>query len=132
MAGAGRTLAPLLRMNGSLIPHRRYKPSPLERTGPCVAHLSLLMLCTPRPPRTRPALTPRTLEAALAAKPQGADAERLAERIRAYFGAEALLKGSAAPKIDELMVAWAVEVPAPAADAPPAASSPTPCTSPCR
>jgi len=64
-------------------------------------------------------LTPRALEAALAARPQGADADRLAERIRAYFGAEALLKGSAAPKVDDLSVAWALEIPAPAADAPP-------------
>ena len=64
-------------------------------------------------------LTPKTLESALAGKPQAADAERLAERVRAYFGAEALLKGSAAPKIDDLTVAWAVELPAAAADAPP-------------
>jgi enterochelin esterase family protein len=64
-------------------------------------------------------LTPRALEAALAAKPQGPEADRLAERVRAYFGAEALLKASAAPKIDELSVAWAVEIPTPAADAPP-------------
>ncbi len=82
--------------------------------------LALLMVCTSASAPDTAALTPRTLEAALAAKPQGPEADRLAERIRAYFGAEALLKGSAAPKIDELMVAWAVEVPAPAADAPPA------------
>ena len=65
------------------------------------------------------ALTPRTLEAALAAKPQGAEAERLAERVRTYFGgAEALAKGAPA-KIDELTVAWALEAPWLAADAPP-------------
>ena len=63
-------------------------------------------------------LTPKALETALAAKPQGADADRLADRIRSYFGAEALLKGSAAPKIDELTVAWAVEIPNLPADAP--------------
>ena len=41
-------------------------------------------------------LTPRSLQAALAAKPEGADAEKLAERIRAYFGgSDALLKGAA-------------------------------------
>ena len=65
-----------------------------------------------------PALTPKTLEVALQARPEGADAERLAARIRSYFGADMLLKGSAAPKIDELTVAWALEIPM-AADAPP-------------
>ncbi len=56
-------------------------------------------------------LTPRTLQAALAAKPEGAEAEKLADRIRSYFGgSESLVKG-AAPKIDELMVAWALEAP---------------------
>ena len=54
-------------------------------------------------------LTPKTLQAALAQKPEGPDAEKLAERIRGYFGgSESLIKG-AAPKIDELTVAWAVE-----------------------
>ena len=56
-------------------------------------------------------LTPKTLQTALAAKPDGPDAEKLADRIRAYFGgSENLLKGGA-PKIDELTVAWAVEAP---------------------
>ncbi len=56
-------------------------------------------------------LTPKALQAALAAKPEGAEAEALAERIRAYFGgSEALLKGGA-PKTDELTVAWALEAP---------------------
>src|SRR6188768_1419600 len=65
------------------------------------------------------ALTPKSLEAALAARPAGADAERLAERIRAYFGGgELLLKGAAAPKFDDLTVAWAVEIPPASADAP--------------
>jgi enterochelin esterase-like enzyme len=65
------------------------------------------------------ALTPKSLEAALMAKPTGAEADRLAERIRSYFGAEMLLKGAAPPKIDDLTVAWALEIPAAAADAPP-------------
>ena len=65
-----------------------------------------------------PALTPITLQAALAAKPEGAEAERLAERIRTYFGgSEALVKGAPA-KIDELTVAWALEAPQLAANAP--------------
>jgi len=58
-----------------------------------------------------PSLTPQTLQAALAAKPEGAEADKLAERIRAYFGgSESLTKGAAA-KIDELTVAWAFEAP---------------------
>src|SRR5580704_14869228 len=56
------------------------------------------------------ALTPKTLQEALAAKPAPAEANQLAERIRGYFGKEALRKGPA-PKIDELTVAWAIEVP---------------------
>jgi enterochelin esterase family protein len=57
------------------------------------------------------ALTPKALQAALAAKPQGADAEKLAEQIRTYFGGPENLKKGAAPKIDELTVAWAFEAP---------------------
>jgi enterochelin esterase-like enzyme len=54
-------------------------------------------------------LTPKTLQAALAQKPEGPEAEKLADRIRAYYGgSESLLKGGV-PKIDELTVAWAVE-----------------------
>ena len=63
----------------------------------------------------------------------GPEADRLAERIRAYFGAEALLKGAAAPKIDEsdrrlggrasAASGWTRR---------PRAWSPTPCTSRCR
>ena len=59
-----------------------------------------------------PALTPRALESLLSAKPQGAEAEQLAARVRTMFGAEAIARG-AAPQIDELQVAWALEVPQP-------------------
>ncbi len=60
------------------------------------------------------ALTPKLLQAALDAKPTGAEAEQLAARIRTYFGgAEALAQGGAA-KIDDLLVAFAIEAPAPA------------------
>jgi enterochelin esterase-like enzyme len=68
-------------------------------------------------------LTPKSLEAALTQKPAGADAERLADRIRASFGPEMLLKGSAPPKIDELTVAWALEVPLAADEPPPRVAS---------
>jgi enterochelin esterase family protein len=56
-------------------------------------------------------LTPKSLQAALAAKPDGAAADALADRIKTYFGgSENLVKG-APPKIDDLTVAWALEVP---------------------
>jgi enterochelin esterase family protein len=56
-------------------------------------------------------LTPRALEAALAAKPEGPDPDRLAERIRTMFGGtEVLVKGAPA-RIDDLTVAWALELP---------------------
>jgi enterochelin esterase-like enzyme len=59
------------------------------------------------------ALTPKALDAALAAHPAGAAAETLAGDIRTYFGgAEAVTKGAAA-KIDELAVAWAIDAPVP-------------------
>ena len=64
-------------------------------------------------------LTAKALDRALAAKPAGAEADRLAERIRAAFGGtESLAKGAPA-RIDELTVAWAIEVPALPADSPP-------------
>jgi enterochelin esterase family protein len=57
------------------------------------------------------ALDPKSLQAALESNPQGAGAERLAERIReAFGGTDALLKG-ATPMVDELTVAWAIEAP---------------------
>ncbi len=55
-------------------------------------------------------LDPKTLQAALAAKPQGADAERLVERIRTMFGGRDVLMRGAPPKIDETTVAWAIEL----------------------
>ena len=64
-------------------------------------------------------LTPKALEMALAAKPEGVEADRLAERIRAMFGgSEALVKGGPA-RIDDLTVAWALEVSQLPANAPP-------------
>jgi enterochelin esterase family protein len=55
-------------------------------------------------------LTPKGLQAALAAKPAGAEADKLAEQVRAWFGKNELLKG-ATVKTEELTVAWAVELP---------------------
>jgi enterochelin esterase-like enzyme len=57
-----------------------------------------------------PKLAPKTLQAALAAKPTSTEADKLAEQIRAWFGKEELLKG-APPKTDDLTVAWAIEAP---------------------
>jgi enterochelin esterase family protein len=57
-------------------------------------------------------LTPKSLQAALIAKPYGAEAEKLAASVREYFGKDiADLAKGAAPKIDELTVAWAIELP---------------------
>src|SRR5262249_8440734 len=53
-------------------------------------------------------LNPSALRAAIAINPKGEDADKLADRIREYFGREEILKGPA-PKIDELTVAWALE-----------------------
>ncbi len=53
------------------------------------------------------ALTPRALETALSANPSGADAEQLANNVRALFGKDALAKGH--PKIEGLTVAFALD-----------------------
>jgi enterochelin esterase family protein len=66
-----------------------------------------------------PAFTPKSLEAALSAKPDGPEAERLAERVRAYFGGSEILAKGAPAKIDELSVAWALEVSGLPENAPP-------------
>ena len=56
-------------------------------------------------------LDPKSLAAALDAKPTGAEADQLAARVRTWFGgSENLVKGPV-PKVDELTVAWAIEVP---------------------
>lgn len=55
-------------------------------------------------------LTPAKLSQRLAAQPKGDEADKLADEIRAWFGKDNLLKG-AAPKVDGLEVAWAIESP---------------------
>jgi enterochelin esterase-like enzyme len=59
------------------------------------------------------ALTPKILQAALAAKPEGAAADALAEKVKTYFGGPDVLVKGAPAKVDELTVAWALEVPQP-------------------
>ena len=49
-----------------------------------------------------PALDPKSLSAALAASPDGPEAERLADRIRAYFGGRDVLMRGAPARVDEL------------------------------
>lgn len=70
----------------------------------------VILLLLPTLAVAQDALTPKSLEAALRAKPTDADAEKLAERIRAYFGKDAIKNGANA-KVDELTVAWAIEAP---------------------
>ena len=64
-------------------------------------------------------LSPKTLEAAISANPQGIAAEQLAEQIRSAFGGRDALVRGGAPKIDELTVAWAIELPPAASAGPP-------------
>jgi enterochelin esterase-like enzyme len=79
---------------------------------------SVLLLAGGAIAQEPPAFTPKSLEAALAsAKTEGPEADKLAERIRAYFGGSEVLAKGAAPKIDDLAVAWAVEAPNLAANA---------------
>ena len=59
------------------------------------------------------ALTPKALDAALAAHPSGVAAESLAGQIRTYLGGPDVLTKGAPAKIDELAVAWAIDAPVP-------------------
>jgi len=72
--------------------------------------VAVVLFCAVPGAQDAPMLTPTSLEAALAAKPDGVEAERLADRIRTYFGGSELLAKGPAPEIDELTVAWALEV----------------------
>lgn len=58
-----------------------------------------------------PALDPKSLLTALEAKPDGPAAERLADRIRTFFGGRDVLLRGAPARVDELTVAFALEVP---------------------
>ena len=80
--------------------------------------ISGLLCCGVVSAQNGAALTPKSLQAALSAKPAGAEAEQLAERIRSYFGGSAPMLKGAAPKIDELTVAWAIEAPSLPANSP--------------
>jgi enterochelin esterase-like enzyme len=60
-------------------------------------------------------LTPQTLGSLVAAQPHGAAVESLVSRIRTAFGGPEALSRGAAPLVDELSVAWALELPQPPA-----------------
>jgi enterochelin esterase-like enzyme len=87
----------------------------------CSLALSLALLLAANTLLTPPAsaqddapLTPRELYAALLRKPAGAGAERLVQRLRAYFGKDAQgndnLKAGRVVRTDDLSAAWAVEL----------------------
>ena len=76
----------------------------------CFTPLLLFCLVPPALAGQNGPLTPRSLVAALAARPTGAAATELAGQIRDWFGAAALAKGPTA-KIEGLTVAWAIEAP---------------------
>ena len=82
-----------------------------------IAMCGVLTLGLARGAEAQP-LDPKGLSSALAAKPTGAAAEQLATQIRAWFGGSEALQKGPAPKIDDLLVAWAVEAPGLAANAP--------------
>jgi enterochelin esterase family protein len=75
--------------------------------------LALIALAGPAlaqaPVEEPPPLDHATLKRALASKPAGAEAVRLADKIRRWFGAEGIRNGTAKSEGQEL--AWAIEAP---------------------
>ena len=73
--------------------------------------LALLVLAGPAlaqtPSEEPPPLDYATLRKALASKPAGAEAEKLADKLRRWFGADALKNGTA--KMEGQELAWAIE-----------------------
>src|SRR5262245_3280827 len=80
---------------------------------PRVLALVLLALAGPAldqpPPEEPPPIEPATRKKALAAKPAGAEAQKLADKVRRWFGADAIKNGTAKPEGQE--VAFALEAP---------------------
>ena len=62
-----------------------------------------------------PPMTVNQLSESLRARPAGAEADALANKVRAWFGPDNLKKGPQ-PKVDRLAVAWAVEIPSSVSD----------------
>jgi enterochelin esterase-like enzyme len=73
-----------------------------------LATLALLLIAAPAWAQQPAGFSPKALGSALSSPPS--DSEKLAEEIRAAFGRENLQKGPA-PKVDETVVAWALEAP---------------------
>ncbi len=71
----------------------------------CTLNAALLLL-SGVPALAQPPLTPTDLKSALSS---GGDKVALAEQVRAWFGADNLKRG-ANPKVNDLTVAWAIEV----------------------
>ena len=63
----------------------------------------------------RPPVDIAAIQAALAANPQGADAERLADQLREAFGGREALLAGPAPIVNETTVLWAIELAEPPA-----------------
>jgi enterochelin esterase family protein len=63
-----------------------------------------------QPAAEPPSLSVKELADALAANPKGDDATRLADRVRTLFGGRNALLRGLPPKIDEVTVAWAIEL----------------------
>ena len=64
------------------------------------------------------AFGPKSISAALSAKVESAEADRLAERVRVLFGGRDILMRGAPAQVDELTVAFALEAPNLPANAP--------------
>lgn len=76
-----------------------------------VVAMCVLLLVSPLAAQQSPAIDLAEIRAALAANPQGADAELLADRIRQAFGGREALLAGPQPIIDETTVLWAMELP---------------------
>jgi enterochelin esterase-like enzyme len=75
-----------------------------------VAILLLPALAGAQPAEPPPPIDHAALKRALATKPAGAEATALADKVRRWFGPDALKSGATA-KVEGQEVAWAIEVP---------------------
>lgn len=73
--------------------------------------VSVVILASRVAAQPAPSLDLSVLEASLAGNPQGADAENLANQVRQAFGGREALIAGPAPLVDEVTVAWAIEIP---------------------
>jgi len=85
-----------------------------RRNPPALALMASLVLSLPSAPARAEGLTSATLMDRLKALPSGAEASKLADEVRAWFGGKEKLAKGPNPKVDGTVVAWAIEVPKPA------------------